>query len=260
MSVKKTEKRFFRIIIPAFNIQELLPRMVESIRRQSCKDYHLIIVDDQSTDDTWAVIQKLKPDVALQLDYKGYAAGARNKGMTYCKGDAYTLWLDGDDELIDDDAFQKIKDCAESHDMPDIIRFNYIKTALSTGLRGNHHDRYPDPITPKDIALHIAAGMPWSKAVKTELCVEFPEDLIIDDCYQHIFQCDVCETAAVIHDDLYEWLVREGSCTTSNDREKDARWYLEIYKLMMNEDELKHSWAKEAARHRIKWIKDRYLT
>jgi hypothetical protein len=64
----------------------------------------------------------------------------------------------------------------------------------------------------------------------------------------------------VIHDDLYEWLVREGSLTTTNDRKKDARWYLEIYKLMMNEDDLKHEWAKEAARRRIQWIKDHYLT
>lgn len=260
MSVKKTEKRFFRIIIPAFNIAELLPRMVESIRRQSCQDYHLIIVDDQSTDDTWAVIQKLKPDIALHMDRKGLAAGARNEAMKHCKDDAYTLWLDGDDELIDDVAFQKIKDCAESNKMPDIIRFNFIKTRLSTGLRGNHHDRYPDPITPQDIALDIKAGMPWSKAVKTELCVEFPEGLMIDDCYQHIFQCDVCETAAVIHDDLYEWLVREGSMTTTNDRKKDALWYLEIYMLMMNEDDLKHEWAKAAARRRIRWIKDHYLT
>ena len=117
---------------------------------------------------------------------------------------------------------------------------------LEAEIKGNHHDRYPDPITPQDIALDIKAGMPWSKAVKTELCVEFPEGLMIDDCYQHIFQCDVCETAAVIHDDLYEWLVREGSMTTTNDRKKDALWYLEIYMLMMNEDELQHSWAKEA--------------
>ena len=141
-----------------------------------------------------------------------------------------------------------------------IIRFNFLKTRLSTGLRGNHHDRYPDPITPQDIALEINIGMPWSKAVKTELCVEFPDDLYIDDCYQHIFQADVCETAAVIHDDLYEWLVREGSETTRVDKKKDAKWYLEIYKLMMNEDNLKHSWAKEAARQRIRWIKDHYLT
>lgn len=260
MSNKKSEKRFFRIIIPAFNIAELLPRMVESIRRQSCRDYHLIIVDDQSTDDTWAVIQKLKPDLALQMEYKGYAAGARNNGMKHFRDDAYTLWLDGDDELIDDDALQKIKDCAEANDRPDIIRFNFLKTKLSTGLRGNHHDRYPDPITPKDIALDIRAGMPWSKAVKTELCVEFPEDLLIDDCYQHIFQCDVCETAAVIHDDLYEWLVRAGSSTTAPSMFKESGYYLEIAKLMRNEDELKHSWAKEAARQRIEWIKSHYLT
>ena len=74
-------------------------------------------------------------NIALQMDRKGLAAGARNEGMKYCKGDAYTLWLDGDDELIDDDALQKIKDCAESNKMPDIIRFNFLKTRLSTGLR-----------------------------------------------------------------------------------------------------------------------------
>ena len=253
--------KFFRIIIPTYNGGEFLPRMVETIREQSCQDYHLIIVDDISTDGkTPKVIKSLKPDKIIAMERKGYAAGARNEGMKYYTSDKYTLWFDDDDILIDVDALEKIKQCAIDNNYPDIIRFNFIKTALSTKLRGRHHDRYPDPITPEDICKEIQWGMPWTKAVKSELCVEFPEELSVDDCFQHIMQCDVCETAAVVHDDLYEWLVRENSTTTSSvNVRRDSGWYLEIGMLMRRAEQMKHQWAKEACEMRIHWIKQRYL-
>ena len=102
--------------------------------------------------------------------------------------------------------------------------------------------------------------MPWTKAVKSELCVEFPEELSVDDCFQHIMQCDVCETAAVVHDDLYEWLVRENSTTTSSvNVRRDSGWYFEIGMLMRKAEQMKHVWAREACEMRINWIKQRYL-
>lgn len=248
--------KFLRVIIPTYNGGQFLPRMVDCIRRQTFKDYHLIIVDDQSTDGTWDIVKGLKPDKAVQVEVKGYAAGARNKGMEFYKGDKYTLWLDDDDVLIGDDVFQRIYDNAIAHDMPDIIRLNYRKTRLSTGLPGNHHDRYTDDITPEQICLDIMAGMPWSKAVKTEKCVEFPLGLVIDDCFQHICQADVCETASAINSDCYEWLVREGSCTTNQQSVMyQSGWYMEVALLMRKKDSLIHDWAKEAVERRISWIK-----
>ena len=219
-----------------------------------------MIVDDQSTDGTWDIVQSLKPDKAVQVDVKGYAAGARNKGMEFYKGDTYTVWLDDDDVLIGDDVFQRIYDNAIAHNMPDIIRLNYRKTRLSTGLPGNHHDRYSDDITPADICLDIMGGMPWSKAVKTEKCVEFPLGLVIDDCFQHICQADRCETASAINSDCYEWLVREGSCTTNQQSVMyQSGWYMEIALLMRKKDSLIHDWAKEAVERRIAWIKRHHL-
>lgn len=248
--------KFLRVIIPTYNGGQFLPRLVDCIRRQTFKDYHLIIVDDQSTDGTWDIVKGLKPDKAVQVEVKGYAAGARNKGMEFYKGDKYTLWLDDDDVLIGDDVFQRIYDNAIAHDMPDIIRLNYRKTRLSTGLPGNHHDRYTDDITPEQICLDIMAGMPWSKAVKTEKCVEFPLGLVIDDCFQHICQADVCETASAINSDCYEWLVREGSCTTNQQSVMyQSGWYMEVALLMRKKDSLIHDWAKEAVERRISWIK-----
>ncbi len=252
--------RFFRVIIPTYNGGQFLPRMVDCIKRQTFTDYHLVIVDDLSTDDTWDIVKSLKPDKAVQVDVKGYAAGARNKGMEFYKGDTYTMWFDDDDILIDENVFQRIHDNAVAHDLPDVIRLNYIKTKLSTGLRGNHHDRYSDDITPADICLDIMGGMPWSKTVKTEKCVEFPLGLVIDDCFQHICQMDVCETASAVQEDCYEWLVREGSCTT-NHRNVMYRsgWYLEVALLMRKKDSLIHEWAQEAIERRIAWIKRHHL-
>ena len=247
---------FLRVIIPTYNGGKYLPRMVESIRKQTMQDYHLIIVDDISTDDTWDIIKSLKPDKALKLKKKGYASGARNEGMKCFTEDLYTFWCDDDDILMDDQVFARIRQNAEDNNFPDIIRLNYIKTTLSTGLPGGHHDRYPDPITPEDICKDIIRGMPWTKVVKSDKCVDFPTDLIVDDCYQHIMQCDVCETASVIHEDCYEWLVREGSITTTKQSVmKESGWYLEIAKLMRNKENYIHDYAREAADLRIAWIK-----
>ena len=249
---------FLRVIIPTYNGGKYLPRMVECIRKQTMQDYHLVIVDDISTDDTWDIIKSLKPDKAVKLRKKGYAGGARNEGMKHFKEDLYTFWVDDDDVLMDDHVFEWIKENAEQNDYPDIIRLNYIKTTLSTGLPGKHHDRYPDPITPADICKDIIRGMPWTKVVKSEKCVDFPTDLIVDDCYQHIMQCDVCETASVVHKDCYEWLVRDGSITTTkNSVMKESGWYLEIAKLMRNT--YMHDYAREAADMRIAWIRKNRL-
>ena len=261
MKAKKKDTRFFRIIIPTYNGGKFLPRMVETIRRQSLDDYHLIIVDDQSTDGTTTEIaESLNPDLLLHMERKGYAAGARNEGMKHFTDDTYTLWFDDDDILIDDDALKKLKECADANNYPDIIRFNFIKTALSTKMRGNHHDRYPDPITPADICNEVQWGMPWTKAVRTDKCVDFPEELAVDDCFQHIMQCDVCETAAVVHDDLYEWLVRDESTTTSKvNIRRDSGFFLEIGMLMRKRENMIHDWARQAIDARIQWIKSRYL-
>lgn len=247
---------FLRVIIPTYNGGERLPQMVESIRGQTMQDYHLIIVDDMSTDDTFKVVKKLKPDMALKMKYKGYAGGARNEGMRHYTDDLYTYWCDDDDRLMDNQVFERIQKCAIENNYPDVIRLNYIKTTLSTGLPGNHHIRYREPITVADIACDVSRGMPWSKVVKTEKCVEFPEDLIVDDCYQHIMQMDACDTAAVIHDDCYEWLVREGSLTTTHGTAMWlSGWYLEIAKLMRQRENVIHNYTREAIDLRIEWIK-----
>lgn len=250
---------FFRVIIPTFNGARHLRRMVDSIRSQTCQDYHLVIVDDMSEDETWDIVQELRPDKAVRMDHKGFQGGARNEGMKYCRDDLYTLFLDDDDQLMGNEIFEKIRKNAEENHLPDIIQLNYRKTI--GGVLRDHKDRYQYEPTPRNICMSSPVA-PWTKAVKTSLCVEFPEGLINgEDVLQHIRQCDVCETASILHEDCVNWIIRPDSASQNHENiHWKAAWFLEGYNLTMSLDTFRNDWAKARAERRIARIKQELRT
>ena len=90
------------IIIPAYNCQDNITRMINSIRDQDYFDYELIIINDHSTDDTVKVIDKLsqsdKRIIIINQLTNGGASVARNTGISRAKG-KYLMFLDADDTI-----------------------------------------------------------------------------------------------------------------------------------------------------------------
>lgn len=91
------------LIIPAYNVQELLPLTLDSVLSQTLESFECIIVDDFSTDSTKLVIQKyLKKDNRFKLishRANGGLSAARNTGIRFAKG-KYIAFLDSDDLLM----------------------------------------------------------------------------------------------------------------------------------------------------------------
>ncbi|WP_262370105.1 glycosyltransferase family 2 protein [Dictyoglomus thermophilum] len=89
------------IIIPTYNRERLLPRAIESVRRQTYKNWELLIIDDRSTDNTEILVKKyISLDdriIYLKNERKKGPAGARNFGILNSKG-KYIAFLDSDDE------------------------------------------------------------------------------------------------------------------------------------------------------------------
>ena len=86
------------VVIPAYRAEKYLPEAVESVRSQQWGgDIEIIIVDDGSDDNTFALAEKLG-DIALSGE-RGGAARARNRGMRAASGDLVML-LDADDVLL----------------------------------------------------------------------------------------------------------------------------------------------------------------
>jgi cellulose synthase/poly-beta-1,6-N-acetylglucosamine synthase-like glycosyltransferase len=85
------------VIIPAYNAMSYLPEAVESVLRQTFKDFELIIVDDGSSDRTveWAS-SLTDPRVKFISQDNHGSARARNQGIAIAEGD-YIALLDADD-------------------------------------------------------------------------------------------------------------------------------------------------------------------
>jgi glycosyltransferase involved in cell wall biosynthesis len=92
----KAGNPYFTVVIPTFNRAEFLKSALDSIWAQNCKDYEVVVVDDGSTDGTWAYLQTLKDKVkSLRQQNKGPGA-ARNAGAGIAIG-RYIAFLDSDD-------------------------------------------------------------------------------------------------------------------------------------------------------------------
>lgn len=95
-----TQKPLVSIIVPTYNSALHLERCLDSIIHQSVKDYEIIAVDDQSSDETLKILKKYsrikRCMTVLEMEYKGLAGGARNLGLSIAKG-KYISFVDSDD-------------------------------------------------------------------------------------------------------------------------------------------------------------------
>lgn len=89
------------VVIPTYNRLASLPRALESVLRQTFDDIEVIVVDDCSTDETWAYLQTIS-DPRLHIirheTNKGGGA-ARNTGIKAAGADLIAF-QDSDDEWL----------------------------------------------------------------------------------------------------------------------------------------------------------------
>lgn len=90
------------IIVPVYNREKFIQICIESLQMQTYKDIEIIIVDDGSTDKTYAICKKMAEEDSRIILVKQENAGAgeaRNTGLDIAKGDYY-VFIDSDDYLI----------------------------------------------------------------------------------------------------------------------------------------------------------------
>jgi glycosyltransferase involved in cell wall biosynthesis len=87
------------VIIPAYNAAGTVRDAAASVQAQTYDDWEMILVDDGSSDDTWAVLREIAdacPQAgALHMEHAGLAA-ARNRAIAGARGEWIAL-LDADD-------------------------------------------------------------------------------------------------------------------------------------------------------------------
>jgi len=91
----------FSIIVPIYNVERYLKRCVDSLINQTYKDIEIILVDDESPDNSPLLCDEYaKTDERIKVVHKknGGLSDARNSGLNIAQGD-YILFVDADDYI-----------------------------------------------------------------------------------------------------------------------------------------------------------------
>ncbi len=87
------------VIVPVYQVEERLPRCIESVLAQSFMDFELLLVDDGSLDRSGEICDMYaKRDNRIRVFHQGNAgvSAARNRGLEVATG-RYIVFIDSDD-------------------------------------------------------------------------------------------------------------------------------------------------------------------
>lgn len=228
----------FAIIIPNYNNAPWLDQMFESIYNQTFTGYDVIFIDDCSTDNSLEIAERWQEKFSklpmwfgafeiVENDHKRWNGGSRNAGLSLASdyACAYTLFLDSDDYFVDEHCLAEIANTIETNGYPDLVRLSYIVKDTNGEFLSDLGDQ--DTIG-KIVANNNVAC--WTKCVKTEKVVKFPENTLMEDVAQHIAQLDAVDTVTVTHKGIVVWnRLNENSCSRNPDLQ-NGKWRSSLYR------------------------------
>lgn len=119
-------KPFFSVVIPVYNSEKYLNECLKSVFAQTCTDFELILVDDESQDNSGSICDEWKekyPDRVQVIHQKNTGVYiAKRNGIKVSNG-SYIYVMDNDDLIVSDTAFKIIKDKIEESNC-DLVIFN----------------------------------------------------------------------------------------------------------------------------------------
>lgn len=94
--------KLLTVFTPTFNRASLLPRLYQSLKNQTCKDFVWMIINDGSSDNTDEVVQRFLEEKIIEIQYikqKNQGMhGAHNTAYRNCKTELNTC-IDDDDMM-----------------------------------------------------------------------------------------------------------------------------------------------------------------
>lgn len=120
-------KKLISIILPTYNGSRFIRDSIESIIKQTYKNWELIIVDDCSTDDTLTILKEYEKQdsrihVISNLVNKKLPASL-NVGFQYAKGEYWT-WT-SDDNIYKEDAIEYMTNYLNKNSDVDLLSCNF---------------------------------------------------------------------------------------------------------------------------------------
>ncbi len=133
-------EKLVSVIVAVYNIEEYLPRCVDSILAQTYRNLEIILVDDGSKDQSGSICDSYaEKDRRIKVIHKknGGLSDARNAGMDAASGE-YIGFVDGDDWIEPDMYRAMYFACEKEKAQAAVCRYKQItKSGIIDGSAGN---------------------------------------------------------------------------------------------------------------------------
>lgn len=134
-------KPLLSVIIPVYNRAKIVGETLDSILKQTYENWECLLIDDESEDNTFYVIQKYQlQDPRFRCykrpnDFSKGPNGCRNYGFTKAKGDIINFF--DSDDLYYPDAFQLVVDIYDEEKDAVVVNSEIRQLSDSSLIRSN---------------------------------------------------------------------------------------------------------------------------
>lgn len=226
------------VIVPVYNIVDLLPRCVKSIQKQTYPNLEIILIDDGSTDNSGALAEKMAlEDRRIRVFHKenGGTSRARNLGIEKARGE-YIGFVDSDD-YIEPRMYERLLSVALSEGL--------LMVQASRDEIDEQGNRMPDVCKPpreaelwegeqfmRELLLHKGDCSMCTKLVHASLLKEerFPEGELNEDFNLLVRLLPKVPAVAILPEQDYHVFYRYGSNTRTHDEEEFPQVFTDIVK------------------------------
>ena len=117
---------FFTIITSTYNAAATLPRLLDSLASQTCRDFNWIVQDGASSDNTMQIVEQYRdhlPEILANSDKDSGIYDAWNKAIDRWQDNMgeWVLFLGADDRLVSEDILAKVQE--QISNLPEDIIF-----------------------------------------------------------------------------------------------------------------------------------------
>ena len=219
------ETELISIVVPVYKVEKYIKRCVDSILNQTYRNIEILLIDDESPDNSGAICDKLaSTDKRIRVIHQKNTgvSGARNTGIRLARGD-YLAFVDSDD-WIDKEMISVLYNLMQKYNTP--VSACGIEMVSEKGHVAYFSDNINETIVfNKNQALNELLddiklrNVCYNKLYKHELFegVEFPVGKIFEDLAIMYRIIEKCEKVVYTGKPLYCYYRSEGSLLRSID-------------------------------------------
>ena len=203
------------VIIPVYNAQDGIKRCVDSLLKQSFKNFEIILLNDGSKDNSLNILKEyeLKYSFVRVIDKQNEGvAVTRNKGLLLAEGD-YTMFMDNDD-FVDSDYIETFYQAIHEKNL-DLVIGGYKR------VNQDNQIIFSQDIQQSEWSKYIIMA-PWAKIYRTEFLktnnLEFFDYGIGEDIIFNLAAYKITDKIGLLDYKGYNWYYNNQSVSNTSQR------------------------------------------